>query len=466
MANVLIIDDDLEMSEMLSGVVQGLGYHEVRCASTLKDGLETAFSRPFDVIFLDVGLPDGNGLDILPEIQQTPSCPEVIIITGAGDANGAELAIKNGAWDYIEKPSSIKAMTLPLVRALQFRQEKKTNKKPVNIKRDGIVGNSPKMNACLDLLAQAAYSEANVLITGETGTGKELFAGAIHKNSCRAGKNFVVVDCTALPETLIESMLFGHEKGAFTGADKAREGLITQADGGTLFLDEVGELPLSIQKTFLRVLEERRFRPLGAKREIKSDFRLMAATNRDLDQMVEQVSFRNDLLFRLKSFTIELPSLRERPEDIKELTMYHLDKLYQRNGIRPKGFSPEFFETLASYDWPGNIRELVNTLERTLAIAGSDPTLFSKHLPTIIRIRATKASLSTTVLDQRSLNEISAPSGTFFNMQDFREIMDQKYLQSLMSRTKGKIKESCRISGLSRSRLYALLKKHQIPPLR
>jgi len=197
--------------------------------------------------------------DDKPMIRQTPSMPEVIIITGAGDPDGAELAIKSGAWDYIQKPSSIEAMTLPLVRALQYREEKKSKKPPVALKREHIVGNSPHMKRCLDLLAQAANSEASVLITGETGTGKEVFAKAIHANSSRADKSLVVVDCTALPETLVESVLFGHEKGAFTGADKAHVGLVKQADGGTLFLDEVGELPRSIQKSFLRVLQEQSF---------------------------------------------------------------------------------------------------------------------------------------------------------------------------------------------------------------
>ena len=275
MANVLIIDDDRAMCDMLSGRMRDMG-HNATYALTLKAGLKQAFSESFDVVFLDVGMPDGNGLEALPKIRETPSSPEVIIITGAGSPDGAELAIKNGAWDYIEKPLSISAMSLPLIRALQYREDTRTLGSPVALDREGIVGNSPPMKACFDLMAQASASDANVLITGETGTGKELFAAAIHKNSPRAEKSFVVVDCATLPETLVESMLFGHEKGAFTGADKAKDGLIKQADGGTLFLDEVGELPLSVQKAFLRVLQERRFRPLGGKREIESDFRLVS----------------------------------------------------------------------------------------------------------------------------------------------------------------------------------------------
>ena len=196
------------------------------------------------------------------------------------------------------------------------------------------------------MIAQAAGSDVNVFITGETGTGKELFARAVHENSPRARGNFVVVDCTALPETLVESLLFGHEKGTFTGAEKARDGLVRQAHCGTLFLDEVGELPLNMQKAFLRVLQERRFRPLGGSREIESDFRLVAATNRNLDQMVRAGQFREDLLFRLRSYVIELPPLRERPEDLQELARFYADRFCERYGLPSKGFSPDFIRTL------------------------------------------------------------------------------------------------------------------------
>jgi len=251
MEDILIIDDDKTICEMLSSLIQSMGY-DVTYSLTLKSGLEEASAGAFGVVFLDVRMPDGNGLDMLHEIRQVPSSPEVIIMTGQGDPDGAALAIKSGAWDYLEKPSSIEEMTLPLVRALQYREEKKARMPKMALKREGIVGSSPQLAACLDLVAQAANSDANVLIEGETGTGKELFARAIHENSSRANGNFVVVDCTALPETLVESVLFGHKKGSFTGADKTQDGLIKQADGGTVFLDEVGELPLSAQKTFLR----------------------------------------------------------------------------------------------------------------------------------------------------------------------------------------------------------------------
>lgn len=462
MANILIIDDDDLMSAVLQQMVRDMG-HEALCARTLREGIATVCDQPFDVVFLDVHMPDGNGLDHLPRIHDLANAPEVIIITGSGDPQAAELAIKSGAWDYIEKGATLKEITLPLVRAIQYRQEKVESRARgvTALKREGIVGNSPKIAACLDQVAEAAASDTNVLITGETGTGKELFARAIHANSGRAAGNFIVVDCAALPETLVEGLLFGHEKGTFTGAEKAREGLVAQANGGTLFLDEVGELPLANQKAFLRVLQERRFRPLGGSREVESDFRLVAATNRDLDAMVRDGCFREDLLFRLRAFTIELPPLRGRHEDIKELARYQTDRLCERYGLGPKGFSPDFLSALCDYPWHGNVRELVNAMDRALASARYEPTLFSKHLPMEIRVRAARASL-----DHEAAAEQSAPEPT---LPTFRQCCEeacdraaQEYLQSLLATTKGNFPEACRISGLSRSRLYALLNKHKI----
>ena len=267
MSDILIVDDDQNVSAMLVEMVTRMGHHP-ESVSTLKDARQKLLSHDYDVIFLDVRLPDGIGLDILPFIKEMRSMPEVIIITGHGDEDSAEVAMKNGVWDYIQKPCSLGPMRMVLTRALQYREKKGlATKPPVLLKLDKIVGSSSQLRGCFDLVAQAAQSDINVLITGETGTGKELFARAIHDNSQRVGKNFVVVDCAAMPENLVESMLFGHEKGAFTGADRTTEGLIKQANKGTLFLDEIGELPPLIQKSFLRVLQERRFRPIGSNRE-------------------------------------------------------------------------------------------------------------------------------------------------------------------------------------------------------
>jgi two-component system NtrC family response regulator len=458
---ILIIDDDQAICSLLTVIGEGLG-HEVTSALTLKDGLKKALAGKFAAVLLDVRLPDGNGLYALPKIKEMPEAPEVIIITGAGDADGAELAIKNGAWDYLEKPSSKNEIALTLTRVLQYCEGKKAIKPQVALKLEGIEGQSPKMRACLDLLAQAAACDANVLITGETGTGKELFAAAIHRNSSRAQNNFVVVDCTALPETLVESILFGHEKGAFTGADKAHEGLVKQADGGTLFLDEVGELPLVLQKAFLRVLQERRFRPLGSRKEIESDFRLIAATNRDLNGMAQEGQFRQEFLFRLQSLVIELPPLRERPGDIKTLAMFYLSNLYERYGVGIKGMVPEFLQALEAYEWPGNVRELFGSLEQAVAAAYHEPTLFPTHLPQQLRINLTQTTLSKKTPATDMPTSDGALGATLPPLRDFRENMEKHYLQTLMSRAGGNIPQACAISGLSRAQFYLLLKKHNL----
>ena len=467
MARVLIIDDDEIFSEMLRDIVLRAG-HNPSNSLRLEDGLRKAFNEPYDVVFLDIRLPDGNGLEVLPQIRDTESAPEIIILTGFGDPNGAELAIKNGAWDYIEKPSSVKEVTLSLVRALEYRKEKTTKNSPMVLNRGEIIGNSPGMRACINRLAQAAANEINVLITGETGTGKELFASAIHNNSPRAHRNFVVVDCASLPQTLVESILFGHEKGAFTGADKARDGLIRQANGGTLFLDEVGELPLSLQKNFLRVLQEHRFRPVGSQREIESDFRLISATNKDLNRMVEKGLFREDLLFRIRSLTIDLPLLTERFEDIKELLVFSITKICERYETGIKGFSPEFLEALTKYTWPGNVREFVSAIESAISEALEEPTLFPKHLPSDIRISLKKASLHRDAVNDSADsngNDLFLASSTP-TLKNFRETAiikaEKDYLENLLASTNYNISKSCRISGLSRPRLYALLKKYAL----
>jgi len=458
MGKVLIIDDDQSNTEMLFDMISDMG-HDVTCAFTAEEGISKSVSHPFDIVFLDVQLPDGNGLMLLPSIQATPSTPEVIIITGFGSPDGAELAIKNGAWDFIEKPLVRNMIELPLVRALQYREAKRVKREPLVFRREGIIGSSQVMGACMERVAQAAATKAHVLITGETGTGKELFARAIHNNSLCSDEVFVTVDCASLPPTIIESVLFGHEKGAFTGADRSRKGLIKQADGGTLFLDEVGELAPTAQKAFLRVLQEHRFRPVGGNIEIKSDFRLIAATNRDLNRMVQAGEFREDLLFRLRAFTVELPPLKNRPVDIRELIFHYVHKLCARYDKDIKGFSPEFLDALCAYEWPGNVRELVNTLESTLAVASAEPILFPKHLPTDIRVHLIRDSV-------HKAEDISMSHEYMGTLKEHRAAIiareEEKYLRGLMAATGGSIIKACEISGLSRVRMYVLLKKYRI----
>lgn len=468
MAKILIIDDDDMICRALRQAGERLG-HTAFEARTLTQGVAAVARHAPDVVFLDVYMPDGNGLDYLPEIRGALSNPEVIIITGVGDAQGAELAIKSGAWDYLQKPFSTQELQLQMNRLAEYRERKSCAKRAILLDRKEVVGTSPAMMACLEQVAQCANSDANVMITGETGTGKELFARAIHDNSNRSGRRFVVVDCAALPDTLVESVLFGHVKGAFTGADATQEGLVKQADNGTLFLDEVGELSLQIQKKFLRVLQEQQFRPVGAKSEVRSNFRLVAATNRNLEAMAESGRFRTDLLYRLKSLNIHLPPLREHSEDIADIADHHVKRLRAHHETPAKPVSPEFIAALTDYPWPGNTRELVNTLEIALVNAQYDPMLLPIHLPIQIRITAAR----TRVTEKAEACAESASSGwsegrpeagprMLPQLRDMVSRLEREYLVELMAYTQGDIKASCDISGLSRSRLYALLKKYNV----
>jgi len=394
MARILNIDDDDYIRDILSARIEQLG-HEALTAATLEQGLRLIEQQPLDLIFLDVHLPDGNGLDALPAIRQNTAQPEIIIITAAGSARGAELAISQGAWDYIEKPFYKETLILQVQQALEYRKAKQKQGQKLLLETGRIIGKSRAVFSCFQQLAQCAGRMVNVLIQGESGTGKELFARAVHDNSPVSRGGYIVVDCAALPEALIESLLFGHRKGAFTGADKDAEGLIKIADGGTLFLDEIGELPLLVQKTFLRVLQEKKFRPVGSAMEITSDFRLVCATNRNLEKMAEEGTFRSDLLHRLKSFVIELPPLRERKGDIKELAIHYTDELCQKHKIPPKVLLPDTLITLESHDWPGNVRELINVLEKSVLSDPEIQLIYPRHLPESIRITHVWKSLQT-----------------------------------------------------------------------
>lgn len=468
MANVLIIDDDIEICSMLSDLITTVNHH-AEYVMTLAKGLERAATGEFDIVFLDVRMPDGSGLDVIEDILKIEFPPEIIVITGQGDSRGAQTAIEKGAWDYIQKPFSPKKIIQPLNHILQYRDGIRSISRPfARLKREDIVGSSRRIQDCLKIVSTASHTYSNVLITGETGTGKELFARAIHNNSDRSENKFVVVDCAALPESLVESALFGHVKGSFTGADKTVKGLISLADGGTLFLDEVGEMNLNLQKAFLRVLQEHNFRPVGSKHEEHSDFRVIAATNQNPDQMVAQNLFREDLLYRLNAISLHLPPLRKRIDDIEALTVHLMNRISQRHKNAPQKCSLEFIAALKRYEWPGNVRQLVNTLESAMGEAFCEPMLFPKHLPNSIRVILARSAIVSPGKAQTSGSDTSPPAQAA-GLPTYKEARaaalftaEKSYLGDLMRATKGKIKTACHISGLGRSRLYALLKKHGI----
>lgn len=473
MANILIIDDEEYIRDILSVRVQRLN-HKAHSAGTIKQGAEMIRNMVFDLVFLDVNLPDGNGLDLLQAIKQNPNSPEVIIITAVGSHEGAEMAIKNGAWDYLNKPLKKEDITLRINRALEYRKIKDKKEKPIVLETESIIGKSQAIKECLKQIAQCVSGRSNVLLSGETGTGKEVFARAIHDNCHLTGNNFIIVDCAAMPESLAESMLFGHVKGAFTGADKASEGLIVEADKGTLFLDEIGELPLSLQTTFLRVLQERKFRPVGSPHEKQSDFRLICATNRDLDQMVSKGTFRRDLLHRIRTFDIVLPPLRERKTDIQELSAFYINDLCLKHNLNTKVLLPETVDCLESYDWPGNVRELIHTIERAILNEPESSFLYSFSLPDHIRVsfvkqgmldnQSTDHHIYNTTLESILFSYIDTDATpTLKNFRSlFLEKIEKVYLKNILSNNRWNIEKAAKISGLGKNRIYVLIKKYNL----
>jgi two-component system NtrC family response regulator len=461
-AKVLIIDDDEQVCRFLSDLFSEMQF-EVTCRMNLTDGLARIYSEDFDVLFLDVNLPDGNGIDAIEVIKKQRFSPEVIIMTADEDPDGAELAMKSKAWDYISKKGSHKKYKFALERAYEYRRQKQSRRHLQTLDRNGIIGQSRLVSECIDKVAIAAMEDYPVLVTGETGTGKELFSKAIHDNSRRFSADFIVVDCASLPEHLVESTLFGHVKGAFTGADSDKTGLMEMADGGTLFLDEVGELPFPLQKKFLRAIQEKKFRPVGGKDEVISDFRLISATHRDLKAMVKANEFREDLYFRLFSIHIHLPPLKERESDIRLLTEHRL-----RTGVARKKelrLSQEFFDELELYDWPGNVRELMNTIDLISGEAVDGVTLYPHYLPEHIRAFNMRQKFS------KAGNVVPSPGGFqvagkgSLAVPKFKDHLDQSksaYIKRLMAVTRGDKKKAIEVSGLSMGHLYRLLQQFGI----
>jgi len=459
MARILIIDDDHLIRSSLARCFEGLG-HEVLDADGLTKGISTA-RKGVDVVYLDLNLPDGDGRTVIHELSTSPGNPEIIVLTGESDNFGAEETLTSGAWDYIRKPANPATLRSSLQSALSYRKDKSAAHEQAPVfDACGIIGDSPAITRAKRDMAKAADSEASVLILGETGVGKELAAQAIHTNSRRKNGSFVVVDCSNLTESLLESVLYGHVKGAFTGAHSDHRGLVAEADGGTLFLDEIGELPPSLQKSFLRVLQEHRYRPVGSTKEQTSDFRLVAATNRDLEAMTQAGTFRSDLLFRLRTLEIGLPPLRERDGDLPQLAGYFAQAACDRYRLPKKIFSKQFISIIGAYSWPGNVRELGNVMEAAVIAAGKDPTIYPKHLPGHIRV----SHLAQGKPKQKTVKSAAAAgNGPIHSYQDYKHMRDQAYFQQLMDICDFDITEASRLSGLSVPSIYRHLSLAGIP---
>jgi len=393
---VLIVDDEKNAREGIARALQR-NYNTLAAESGPR-ALEILSTQPVDIMLSDFRMPGMDGFALLQRVLALPHPPVCLILTAYGSINLAVEAIKRGAYDFLPKPINLDQLEIVIKRALRSRDVENENKSlreqlDVKFGLENIIGNSAAMQEVFETIRQVADTRATVLIEGESGTGKELVANAIHRLSNRSKGPFVAVHCAALSANLLESELFGHEKGAFTGATERRRGRFEMADGGSLFLDEIGEIDSAIQVKILRVLEERRFERVGGQETIETDARLIAATNRNLRQMMEQGKFREDLFYRLFVVAIRIPPLRERPEDIPLLIQHFLKKSAQENGREIEAITPDAAQALQAYPWPGNVRELRNAVER-MVVLSRNRRITLRDLPPEIRDRTGAASIS------------------------------------------------------------------------
>ncbi|BBO91247.1 sigma-54-dependent transcriptional regulator [Desulfosarcina ovata] len=467
MARILVVDDDVLIQKSFSRLFTAMG-HDVRLAGSLAVA-ERQARDGVDVVYLDLDLPDGSGVRAIDAFSAVRGRPEVIVITGMGSLYGAERTLQSNVWDYITKPASPQLIRETLQGVLQYRKESRraTAEAVSRFDRCGIVGTGPSMRQMLHQLEKAARSDASVLVSGETGVGKEVTARAIHANSCRRSAPFVVVDCSNMTDTLIESMLYGHSRGAFTGAHVQRKGLVAEADGGTLFLDEVGELSPSLQKSFLRVLQERRYRPVGAIHEHASDFRLVAATNRDLGKMAAEGTFRSDLLFRIRTVEIVVPPLRDRGDDRQQLAEHFIDRFCDRYGLGGKTLTDELTTVIDGYRWPGNVRELSGAMEAAVINAGESPTIYPKHLPASVRFSFLHARHAPHDPGRGQVSRPAAggppPQQEIVSYQEHKRNQDRIYFSQLMEALDYDIATASQVSGLSVPTIYRYLSLTGIP---
>jgi two-component system response regulator HydG len=374
--SILIVDDDLAHRTMLKKLVDGWGY-EIFEADDGSTAIEKVRKRSFDLILMDIRMLKVSGIEALEQIKVINPAIPIIIMTAYASIETAVAALKKGAYDYLTKPLDFDELKMAINRATEHNRLKKENKYlkeslREKFDRENLIGRSPRMIRLLETMEQVAPTEATVLITGESGTGKEMIANAIHYNSLRKDAPFIKINCAALAESLLESELFGHEKGAFTGADRKREGKFRQADGGSIFLDEVSEMSAAMQVKLLRVLQERELTPVGGAEVIAVDVRVIAASNKDLKKEMEQKRFREDLFYRLNVVALHVPPLRDRQEGIPLLAQHFLQMFAMKNKKNIKGFTPRAMEILMRYNWPGNVRELMNAVERAVVLSRSE----------------------------------------------------------------------------------------------
>jgi two-component system, NtrC family, response regulator GlrR len=447
-AKILVVDDDPGLRTLMKVRLEAAGYRV-----TLTEGGVEALARAgeevYELAIVDLKMEGMDGITLLEKLLGIHPALPVIILTAHGTIASAVEATKKGAYDYLTKPFDPKDLLHRLEKALEVRRLKGEVERLRSLVQEryhfeNIVASSEKMQQILRQVAQIAATDSTVCLYGESGTGKELIARAVHVASRRAAGSFVAINCGAIPEGLLENELFGHVKGAYTGADRTKSGLLQQADGGTLFLDEIGELPLPLQVKFLRVLQEREFYPVGASQPTKVDIRLVVATNHDLARGVSAGKFREDLYYRVHVVPVFLPPLRERPEDIPLLAQHFLQQLSQEMGKEVQGFAPDAFQRLMLYDWPGNVRELANVVERAVVLS-THGTITSDLL----------------LLGSR---EVRSPRCEPLKLKEAREQFEKAYLVQVLTTVKGNVSRAAELAGKDRAEFYKLLRKYALDP--
>ena len=453
-AQILVVDDEPEMCETCRKILARQG-HEIWLAESGEAGLQRLREQPIDLAILDLRLPDMDGLEVLRQAKRINPDIIAIMITAHGTVDTAIEAVREGAFDYLLKPFSMAQLEVTTQRSLNHRRLVEENRELQGQLRSikpftEIIASSPQMQKVLETICKVAISDANILLRGESGTGKELAARAIHNASRRSHRPFVPIDCAAMPENLLESEMFGYEKGAFTGAVNTKRGLLETAADGTVFMDEIGELPLTMQSKMLRVLQDHQFRRVGGTELLKTDFRLIAATNRNLPEMVKDGSFREDLYYRLNVVTIELPPLRDRRSDIAPLAQHFLRHFAEKSGKDVK-ISNAAMMILEKYVWPGNVRELMNAVERAVSL-----TEFNQITP---------LDLPLSILE--SVKGAVRPTEQAFRAAKQRliEEFEPRYLSQILSETGGNVSEAARRSGMKRSAFQRLMAKYGLQTL-
>lgn len=451
-ATILIVDDDPGHRLTLQTIIKSWGYR-VETVDNGSKAVERVMEKPFELILMDVRMAEMSGIDALKRIKDYNPAIPILIMTAYSSVESAVEALKAGAYDYLTKPLDFEVLKLSIERAQEhagLKAENRTLKEKLRSDFDiqNIIGKSRPMRELIEMVAMIAPSEATVLITGESGTGKELIAKSVHFNSSRRSKPLVTVNCAALAESILESELFGHERGAFTGADKRREGRLMQADSGTIFLDEIGEMSPMMQAKLLRVIQEKEIQRVGSDKTVMVDVRILAATNRDLMQAVQAGTFREDLYYRLNVVTLKIPPLRERRDDIPLLAQHFLERYAKKNRKTVKGFTPIAMDMLLKYDWPGNVRELENAVERAVILLPGD-YITEKELPLSISrsypVEKSRETPQIAISEPRSL-----------------EAIEKEAVLSALTASGGNKSEAARMLGINRKTLYKKLKNYGI----